>query len=297
MSAGNVIVKCDRDSDKHHVIQHEIASGDRDILRGQHHLQEMISSSTDSIKDSAQNMGLSIKGSVERNLASSERTSGEIKQTTERSGAEIKSVVKDGLHSLTRYTGQLEKELVDQFKTNHIENLKQFSQVQRQEADNTSAILLNQVKYHAELHKDLVDRTHDIKLDAHMNKESLSKQVSDSVSCLASKHDQTQSLIRDMEMQRLRDQVSDSKQENLLRRLDDRNDRCGRNRCDDRPQLSMFPPWGAYPWGFPGHHGHHHHPNIAVSVPATSATISSGGVSATTPATGATLSAPSFKSC
>jgi hypothetical protein len=106
----------------------------------------------------------------------------------------------------------------------------------------------------------LVDRTHDIKLDAHQNKECLSKQLSDGVLYIAFKTDQTQSLLRDLEMQRLRDQVSDSKQENLLRRLDDRNDRCDRN--DNRFGYG-FPPW----W-FPGHH--HHHPNI--SVPA----ISSG---------------------
>jgi hypothetical protein len=106
-SAGNVIVKCDRDGDKHHVIQHEVASGDRDILRGQHHLQEMISSSTDTIKDSAQAMGLSVKGSVERNLASSERTSGEIKQITERNGAEKVLSRTDSTHKIYRTTGKI----------------------------------------------------------------------------------------------------------------------------------------------------------------------------------------------
>jgi len=227
----DAVLTCIADSSKNAPVLESIASASRDILLDS-------CGSTASIKDGLEKLLVGTSESTNRNgqqnqeatyrtssqtLQAVERNGGECRQTTERTSAELRNIVanccsdlktgqKENLKEILLRSCETDSKLLQGFGETRLDLCKVENKLERQAADNSATIRLELCKTADELAR-----------EALKNKAELSAQMEMCCCDLKQKIDaranETNQLIRQLETDRIRDELAAAQQENLILRL------------------------------------------------------------------------------
>ncbi len=204
-----------------------IAAASRDNLKASCDIKDDVCMSTAAITATVERQTIACREAVERNgqlnLSSLERNSAEIRSSIQRTAGETQNLIsrtstdillstKENLHEICKAQGSIERQAAENKACLLLEAEKNSRVLERQAADNASAIRL-----------DLCQTENRLTLQAAQNKADLASQIATCCCEVKEKIDtranQTDLLVRELDVSRVRDALAAAQQDNLILRL------------------------------------------------------------------------------